>query len=44
MLVMLGCFRTAHDQLPAEEFFVVQFVDSAFRFIDRLHLDESKSF
>ena len=42
--VMLGRFRTAHDQLAPEEFLVVQFLDGAFRLIDRLHLDEGEPF
>ena len=41
---MLGRFRAAYDQLAAEEFLVVQFVDGAFRFIDSLHLDEGETF
>ena len=41
---MLARFRTAHDQLAAEEFLVVQFLDGAFRLVDRLHLDEGEPF
>ena len=41
---MFARFRAAHDQLAAEEFFVVQFVHGAFRFVDRLHLHEGEAF
>ena len=37
-------FRAADHELAAEEFLVVQFFDRALCFLDRLHLDESKSF
>ena len=41
---MLARFRAAHDQLAAQEFLVVQFLDGPFRFFDRQHLDEGKAF
>src|SRR2546423_9837668 len=40
--MMLG-FCATHDQLAAQEFFVVQFRDGPPRFFDRLHLDESEA-
>jgi len=36
--------RAAHDQFAAQEFLVMQLRDRPFRFLDRLHLDEGKSF
>src|SRR5450755_2575397 len=42
--MMLARFRAAHDQLPAEEFLVVQFLHGAFRLVDREHLDEGEAF
>ena len=36
--------RAADNQLAAQEFLVVQLRDSPFRFLDRLHLDERKTF
>jgi hypothetical protein len=41
--LVLARFRTAHYQSTPEEFLVVQFLHSAFRFLDGLHLDERKS-
>ncbi len=40
---MLAGFCAAHYQSAAEEFFVVQFLHSAFRFLDGLHLHEGES-
>jgi hypothetical protein len=40
---MLVGFCPAHDQPAAEEFFVVQFLDGAFRFLDGLHLHKGKT-
>ena len=40
---MLARFRAAHDQLAAEEFLVVQFLDGAFRFFDRVHLHKGET-
>jgi hypothetical protein len=41
-LVLAG-FRTADYQSTSEEFLIVQFLHSAFCFLDGLHLDERKS-
>ena len=41
---MLAGFCAAHYQSAAEEFFVVQFLHSAFRFLDGLHLHKRKAF
>ena len=41
---MLARFRAAHHQLAAEEFFVVQFLDGALRFLDGLHLHKGEPF
>src|SRR5262245_19544350 len=41
---MLIGFRSAHDESATEEFLVVQFLHSAFRFLDGLHLDKRKTF
>ena len=41
---MLVGFRAANNEPAPEEFFVVQFVHSAFRFLDGLHLDKRKTF
>lgn len=41
---MLARLGPADDQLAAQEFLVVQFIDRAFRFIDILHLDKGESF
>src|SRR4030095_10343846 len=41
---MLIGFRAAHDEPATEEFFVVQFLHSAFRFLDGLHLHKCKTF
>jgi len=40
---MLAGFCTAHYQSAAEKFLVVQFLHSAFRFLDGLHLHKSKT-
>ncbi len=40
---MLAGFCAAHYQSAAEEFFVVQFLHSAFRFLDGLHLHKRKT-
>jgi hypothetical protein len=42
-LVLIG-FRAAHNEPATEEFLVVQFLYSAFRFLDGLHLYERKTF
>jgi hypothetical protein len=41
---MLARFCAAHDQFAPKEFFVVQFLNSALCFLDRLHLNKSKTF
>lgn len=41
---MLIGFRAAHNQPAPEEFLVVQFLHSAFRFLHGLHLDKRKTF
>src|SRR2546421_333321 len=41
--MMLARFRAAYDQLPPEEFLVVQFLHCALRFVDGQHLDEGES-
>jgi len=41
---MLIGFRSAHNEPATEEFLVVQFLHSAFRFFDGLHLDKRKTF
>ena len=41
---MLIGFRAAHNEPATEEFFVVQFLHSAFRFLDGLHLHKRKTF
>jgi hypothetical protein len=40
---MLARFCAAHDQSAAEEFFVVQFLNGPFRFLDGLHLNKRKT-
>jgi hypothetical protein len=40
---MLIGFCPAHDQPAAKEFFVVQFLHGAFRFLDSLHLHKGKT-
>jgi len=42
-LVLIG-FRAAHNEPATEEFLVVQFLHSAFRFLDGLHLHKRKTF
>jgi hypothetical protein len=42
-LILIG-FRAAHNEPATEEFLVVQFLHSAFRFIDGLHLHKRKTF
>ena len=42
-LVLIG-FRAAHNEPATEEFLVVQFLYSAFRFLDGLHLHKRKTF
>ena len=42
-LVLIG-FRAAHNEPATEELLVVQFRDSALRFLDGLHLDKRKTF
>ena len=37
-------FRAAHNEPATEEFLVVQFLHSAFRFLDGLHLHKRKTF
>ncbi len=41
--MMLARFRTAHDQLAAKEFLVVQLLHGAFRLFHRKHLDEGEA-
>jgi hypothetical protein len=41
--LMLARFCAAHDQSAAEEFFVVQFLNGPFRFLDGLHLNKRKT-
>ncbi len=40
----LARLRTTHDELAAEEFLVVQLLNGALRFLDSLHVHESKTF
>src|SRR6476619_6532948 len=42
-LVLIG-FRAAHNEPATEEFLVVQFIHSALRFLDGLHLHKRKTF
>jgi len=42
-LVLIG-FRAAHNEPATEEFLVVQFLHSALRFLDGLHLHKRKTF
>jgi hypothetical protein len=42
-LMLIG-FRAAHNKPATEEFLVVQFLHSAFRFLDSLHLHKRKTF
>ena len=42
-LMLIG-FRAAHNEPATEEFLVVQFLHSAFRFLDGLHLHKRKTF
>jgi hypothetical protein len=42
-LVLIG-FRAAHNEPATEEFLVVQFLHSALRFLDGLHLHKGKTF
>lgn len=44
MRLMLVGFRAAHNEPATEEFLVVQFLYSAFRFLDGLHLHKRKTF
>ena len=44
MRLMLIGFRAAHNEPATEEFLVVQFLHSAFRFLDGLHLHKCKTF
>ena len=41
---MLVGFRAAHNEPATKEFLVVQFLHSAFRFLDGLHLHKCKTF
>ena len=41
---MLIGFRAAHNEPATKEFLVVQFLNSAFRFLDGLHLHKRKTF
>lgn len=41
---MFARFRAANHELAAEEFLIVQLLHRAFRFLDRLHLDEGETF
>ena len=40
---MLARFCAAHDQSAAKEFFVVQFLNGPFRFLEGLHLNKRKT-
>jgi hypothetical protein len=42
--LVLGCLGAAHYELASEELFIVQLLDGALRFVDRLHLHEGKAF
>jgi hypothetical protein len=42
-LVLIG-FRAAYNEPATEEFLVVQFLHSALRFLDGLHLHKRKTF
>jgi hypothetical protein len=42
-LVLVG-FCSAHNQPPAKEFLIVQFLHRTLRFVDGLHLHKSKTF
>ena len=42
--LMLGRFRAAHYQFPAQELLIVQFLHGPFGFLDSLHLDKGKAF
>ena len=42
-LMLIG-FRATHNEPATEEFFVVQFLHSSFRFLNGLHLDKCKTF
>ena len=44
MRLVLIRFRAAHNEPATEEFLVVQFLHSAFRFLDGLHLHKRKTF
>jgi hypothetical protein len=44
MRLMLIGFRAAHNEPATKEFLVVQFLHSAFRFLDGLHLHKCKTF
>ena len=41
---MLRRFCTAHHQLAAKEFLIVQFCNRSFGFVDGLHLNERETF
>jgi hypothetical protein len=41
---VLARFCAANNQFAAQEFFVVQFLYRAFRFVDGLHLDKCETF
>ena len=41
---MLVGFRATHNEPATEEFLIVQFLHSAFRFLDGLHLHKRKTF
>jgi hypothetical protein len=41
---MLAGLRATDDESATKEFFVMQFLDGAFCLLDRLHLDEGKTF
>ena len=42
--LVLARFCAAHNQLPAQEFFVVQFLYCALGFLDGLHLHKGEPF
>jgi hypothetical protein len=41
---MLAGLRATNDEPTTEEFFIMQFLHGAFRFLDGLHLNERKTF
>jgi hypothetical protein len=41
---VLACFCATNHQFATEEFLIVQFLDCAFGFLDRLHLNKGETF